>query len=190
MPADSMSCDKYAVCSIDSLTDDVSSELSEAVIITGKESEYVDLKGRKVTMANGTLRTSPKMTSPALSPSPSTVLSDKWVSYWTKRERCCCFWNFILTVALAVLVTILVLATKGVVDLNKDDHTSNTSNQRLSMSSDDSTTTTVRCATQKPERQVRLKPTHIEPVFHTNPYVRDFHNIAVITLKLEHKAVE
>ena len=165
MPADSLSSDKYAVCSIDSLTDDISSELSEAVISTGKESEYVDLKGRKV--ANGTLRTSPKVISPALSPAPSTIISDKWVSYWTKRERCCCFWNFVLTVALVVVVTIMVLATKGVVDLKNDDDESSTSNQMLSMSGDDSTTTTVRCATPRPERQVKIKMSRVvrKPVF-------------------------
>ena len=158
MPADSLSSDKYAVCSIDSLTaDDLSSELSEAVISTCKESEYVDLKGRKV--ANGTIRTSPKVASPILSPSPvpSTVISDKWVSYWTKRERCCCFCNFLLTVSLVVVVTIMVLVTKGVVDLYNGENDTSTSNQRLSMSSDDTTTSTVRCVTPKPERQVKLE---------------------------------
>ena len=156
MPADSLSSDKYVVCSIDSLTDDALSELSETVISTCKEPEYVDLKDRKV--ANGTLTTSPKVTSPAVSssPAPSTVMSDKWVSYWTKRERCCCFWNFLLTVSLVVVVTIMILVTKGVVDLSKFDGNSNTSNQRLSISSEDQTTTTVRCAASKPEHQVSI----------------------------------
>ena len=148
MPADSLSRDKYMVCSIDSLNDDISSGQSGS--ITGSDPPtYVDLKSKKkeaaITTSNTTTATTP-------SPVPSTVMSDRWVSYWSKRERCCCFWNFLLTVSLAVMVTIMVLVTKGIVELDQPESSSNTSQKKLSFS--ETTVTSATCTTQKPESKV------------------------------------
>lgn len=147
MPADTLSRDKYMVCSIDSLNDDMSSDLSENVKF--KDPEYVDLKSRKLNKE--LITTSPNTSS---SPVPSTVMSDKWVSYWSKRERCCCFWNFLLTVSLMVMVTIMVLVTKGIVDLNQSDDNSNMSNQKLSQSEQTSSIEMPPCPTAKPKAEV------------------------------------
>ena len=156
------------VCSIDSLNDDMSSDLSENVKF--KDPEYVDLKSRKLNKE--LITTSPNTSS---SPVPSTVMSDKWVSYWSKRERCCCFWNFLLTVSLMVMVTIMVLVTKGIVDLNQSDNNSNMSNQKLSQSEQTSSVELPPCATSKPKAEVtelqirRGNRNNLGIIFHITP---------------------
>ena len=111
MPSDSISMEKYVVYSPDAIPDDnksIKSVRSDSITFT--DPAYVDLVVDKQT--SGTTLTA---SSPA--PTSSTLTSDKWQSYWTRRERCCCFWNFLLTLSLVVLVVIVVMSTKGLIRL-------------------------------------------------------------------------
>lgn len=113
MPSDNISMEKYVVYSPDGIPDDnrsLKSGRSDSITFT--DPAYVDLAVEKQT--SGTTLT---LTASSPAPTSSTLTSDKWQSYWSKRERCCCFWNFLLTIASVVLVIIVVMATKGLITL-------------------------------------------------------------------------
>lgn len=115
MPSDNISMEKYVTYSPDGLPDDnksIKSDRSDSLAL--RDPDLVDLSVDK--QNSGTT-----LTLTTLSPAPTTssLTSDKWRSYWTRRERCCCFWNFLLTVALAVIITLIVLSSKGVIDVFK-----------------------------------------------------------------------
>jgi len=115
MPADSLTHERYACYSADDTCcdDDTSVKSIDAECLALSETDYVDLTCVKHVHINGNaLR--------PLSPAPSTSVSDKWRSYWSRRERCCCFCNFILSATVTVLIIIVVLATKGVVELRPE----------------------------------------------------------------------
>ncbi|XP_045211089.2 endothelin-converting enzyme 1-like [Mercenaria mercenaria] len=104
MPAEVITTERYAVYSTDGSNDD-KSICSERNSFIYRDPDCTDLTDLK--HLNGKI--------PSSSPALSTTTIDKWGSYWSKRERCCCFWNFLLTVSLIVTVTVVILATKGVV---------------------------------------------------------------------------
>ena len=112
MPADSLTQERYVCYSADDTCcdDDKNVRSIDAECLALRETEYVDLTCVKHVHTNGNaLRLH--------SPSPSTSVSDKWRSYWSRRERWCCFCNFILSATVTVLIILIVLATKGVVYL-------------------------------------------------------------------------
>lgn len=125
MPSDNISMERYVVYSPDGASDETKSVKSlRSDSITFRDPGYVDTDREKQNSGT-TITLTPS--SPALT--SSTLTSDKWSSYWSKRERCCCFWNFLLLVALAVAVTIVVMAAKGLINLRPSEMTGNASSQ-------------------------------------------------------------
>ncbi|KAH3872843.1 hypothetical protein DPMN_036067 [Dreissena polymorpha] len=87
--------DIYAVYSTDDESQSVHSERSES--LTLQDSGFVDLTYVKET----------------------PTITDNWGSYWSRRERCCCFCNCVISITLVVLVTIVVMASKGLLELKQ-----------------------------------------------------------------------
>ncbi|KAL3876607.1 hypothetical protein ACJMK2_034429 [Sinanodonta woodiana] len=100
------STEKYVVYSVDPISDLSSSS-------EDKEDGHVVLNSQ-VFQDHSTTPGPCRLESPVIS---STSSTEKWGSYWSRRERCCCFLNFVFFVALAVVVAIVILSTKGIVDL-------------------------------------------------------------------------
>ncbi|XP_060567804.1 neprilysin-21-like [Ruditapes philippinarum] len=120
MPAEVIATERYAVYSTDGSNDDnksICSERNSCLFRDPYNSDLIDLKN-----LNG------KVTS--CSPALSTTTIDRWGSYWSRRERCCCFWNFLLTVSLIVTVTVVILATKGFVFSSDEETVSDKTNDR------------------------------------------------------------
>ena len=99
----------YIAYSVDITHDDDKSVSSDSGSITFKDPDYVDL--HKTGNGNG------YCIAPS-SPVLSSTTTDKWGSYWTKRERCCCFCNCIISVAVIILVALVILITKGIIQLH------------------------------------------------------------------------
>ena len=143
MPAQSLAPERYVVYSVET-PDDTKSNLSESrESVTFTSPDFVDI--RKIPNGRGT-------DIPTPSPAPSTPTTDKWGSYWSARERCCCFWNSIMFISLVTLVTIVILVTKGTLELRKSDSDSTVSNKKFS--SAEVTLTAVTCTPSQSEPKV------------------------------------
>ncbi|KAK3601796.1 hypothetical protein CHS0354_041710 [Potamilus streckersoni] len=96
------SSEKYVVYSMDPVSD-----------LSSSSEEKEDCHCQESLDHNTTPETCFRSDSPVISSSST----EKWGSYWSRRERCCCFLNFVFFVALAVMIAIVILSTKGIVDL-------------------------------------------------------------------------
>ena len=135
--------ERYVVYCVDKTNNDDKSMSSDSESITFTDQNYVDL--HKTGNGNG------YCIAPS-SPVLSSTTTDKWDSYWTKRERCCCFCNCFMTVALVILSTFVILVTKGILLLHlKQDYTNVTKGYIFSPD-----VTPVQCATIKPDIQVLI----------------------------------
>lgn len=105
MPAEVITTERFAVYSTDGSNDDAKSIGSDRNSFIFRDHDCTDLT--ELQNINGKVL--------SCSPIHSSTTVDKWGSYWSRRERCCCFWNFLLSVALVMTVTVVILATKGVV---------------------------------------------------------------------------
>lgn len=120
MPAEVITTERYAVYSTDGSNDDnksICSDRNSCIFRDPYTSDLIDLKH-----LNGKIN--------SCSPALSTTTIDRWGSYWSKRERCCCFGNFLLTLSLIVTVTVVILATKGYVFNNDEDTETDRTNDR------------------------------------------------------------
>lgn len=113
MPAESFRSERYAVYSTDISLDHKTVDVDQKSLDSGtslsiayQEHDCMDPTNVQE-HRNGQVIT--------YSPVPSVTMTDKWGSYWSKRERCCCFWNFLLTVGLTVVIVVIILVTKGLV---------------------------------------------------------------------------
>ena len=132
-----MTEERYVAYSVDKTNEDdtsLSSERSGSITFRGPD--YVDLH----ITGNG-----------LPSPPVLSTTTDKWGSYWTKRERCCCFCNCFVTVSVIILITLVVLVTQGVVDLRQHADTNNDTKTIISTDIIHSP-----CSTLKPDFQVNI----------------------------------
>ncbi|KAH3872847.1 hypothetical protein DPMN_036070 [Dreissena polymorpha] len=137
MPAESLRprLDRYAVYSTDDERQSVYSESSER--LTLQDSGYVDL-----TYVKKTCHTGNGDFVPPSSQAISTTTTDKWGSYWSRRERCCCFCNCVISIILVVLATIVVMAFKGLLELKQQPTSGTVAENRQYMSKEEANVVT------------------------------------------------